>query len=394
MLRLEMLPAAHGDCLWIEYGRGRGVHRILIDGGPAHTYSALRERILHLPAGERHFELLVVTHIDADHVEGVIRLLLDAETLECTFDRIWFNGAKQLQEALPDPAGQHLGSLQGEFLGLLIGDYEKRTGTAVWNADLPGRLAAVDRTEEHLPAVDLPGGCRLTLLSPDHRRLLDLKDNWDKELKKARLVSSDEVQLRRRLEESRSLRAMGDVLGEEEDPLLGPRATPRGPGCDDVLGGEPGEDAMPGRDNSLANGSSIALLLDYKTDGHQTRLLLAGDAWPGVLADSIDHVVPSGKRLAVDAFKLPHHGSIANIDDGLLARLACSNYLISTSGAIFEHPHACTIERLLENHSGRSKPRLYFNYLSPTTTAWSDPKDQAARKYEASHPEGISVDLS
>jgi hypothetical protein len=23
MFRLEMLPAAHGDCLWIEYGRGR-----------------------------------------------------------------------------------------------------------------------------------------------------------------------------------------------------------------------------------------------------------------------------------------------------------------------------------------------------------------------------------
>ena len=30
MLRIEMLPAAHGDCLWIEYGSGRQVHRILI----------------------------------------------------------------------------------------------------------------------------------------------------------------------------------------------------------------------------------------------------------------------------------------------------------------------------------------------------------------------------
>ena len=33
MLRIEMLPAAHGDCLWIEYGSGTNVHRILIDGG-------------------------------------------------------------------------------------------------------------------------------------------------------------------------------------------------------------------------------------------------------------------------------------------------------------------------------------------------------------------------
>ena len=57
MLRIEMLPAAHGDCLWIEYGSGATVHRILIDGGPAHTYPALRERILHLPANARRFEL-------------------------------------------------------------------------------------------------------------------------------------------------------------------------------------------------------------------------------------------------------------------------------------------------------------------------------------------------
>ena len=92
MFRIEMLPAAHGDCLWIEYGTGRQVHRILIDGGPAHTYPQLRERILHLPASDRCFDLLVVTHIDADHIEGIIRLLRDAQALSCRFQRIWFNG--------------------------------------------------------------------------------------------------------------------------------------------------------------------------------------------------------------------------------------------------------------------------------------------------------------
>ena len=396
MLRLEMLPAAHGDCLWIEYGNGSEVHRILIDGGPAHAYPALRERILHLPAGERRFDLLVVTHIDADHIEGIIRLLLDAETLECSFDRIWFNGAPQLRNDLPDPAGEALGSLQGEFLSLLIGDYEQRTGRAVWNAGLPGPLVAVDRKARALPTAELPGGCRLTLLSPDHQRLLDLKDNWDKELVKARLVSGDETELRRRLEQSRNLRPLGDVLGEEEDPLLGPRAVAAEPGFADVLGGEPGEEATPGCDKSLANGSSIALLLDFPVDASEprspkTRLLLAGDAWPGVIADSLDRLVAPGKRLAVDALKLPHHGSIANVDDRLLARLACANYLISTSGAVFCHPHARAVELLLEKHAGRGRPKLYFNYRSPTTAPWSDPEDQAQRKYDASLPEGLSV---
>src|SRR5690606_36302877 len=137
MLRLEMLPAAHGDCLWLEYGDGHEVRRILIDGGPAHTYPALRERILHLPRSARRFELLIVTHIDADHIEGVIRLLQDAPALGLVFERIWFNGWEQLTR-VPDPAGVPLGAVQGEYLSLLIADCEARAGRQLWNADLPG----------------------------------------------------------------------------------------------------------------------------------------------------------------------------------------------------------------------------------------------------------------
>ncbi len=33
MLRLEALPARYGDCLWIEYGSGDNLRRILIDAG-------------------------------------------------------------------------------------------------------------------------------------------------------------------------------------------------------------------------------------------------------------------------------------------------------------------------------------------------------------------------
>src|SRR5690606_8585225 len=139
VFRLEMLPAAHGDCLWVEYGDGHTVNRVLIDGGPAHTYPALRERILHLPAGHRRFGLLIVTHIDADHIEGVIRLLQDAPALGCRFERIWFNGWEQLNR-VPDPAGLPLGAMQGEYLSLLIADYEQRVGERVLNVDLPDRV--------------------------------------------------------------------------------------------------------------------------------------------------------------------------------------------------------------------------------------------------------------
>ncbi len=396
MFRIEMLPAAHGDCLWIEYGTGREVHRILIDGGPAHTYPTLRERILHLPAGERRFDLLVITHIDADHIEGIIRLLLDAETLDCHFERIWFNGRDQLN-AVPDPAGEALGGVQGEYLGMLIADYEQRTGTQVWNLGLPGRLAAIDRKDATLPTVGLPGDCRLTLLSPDHDRLLDLKDNWAKELKAAGVRSGNFAQLRERLADSRNLRPLGDVLGAEDDFDLEALASDETDiDLADTLGrgtGEPGADAPFGGDTSRANGSSIALLLEYPASKPEVRFLLAGDAWASVLETSLARLLKPGARLSLNGFKLPHHGSVANISEALLERLKCSNYLISTNGAIFGHPHARCVELLLKTHSGQGKPRLHFNYLVTSTEAWSKPADQSARGYVAFHPTGLSLEF-
>ena len=402
MYSIEMLPAAHGDCLWIEYGHGREVHRILIDGGPAHTYQALRERILHLPAGERRFELLVITHVDADHIEGVVRLLQDAKALDCRFDRIWFNGRDQLNQ-VPDPAGQPLGALQGEMLGMLIADYETKTGTTVWNVDLPGRLASVEPNAANLPTARLAGDCRLTLLSPDYTRLLDLKDHWADELRKARVASGDVQALRGMLNESRTLRPLGDVLGADDaatdDRFELPDAADRdvAAGLGDTLGGssgEPGDDAPFGGDTSKANGSTIALLLEYPGDDPTIRFLLAGDAWPSVLEASVAKLLPRpDARLSLTGFKISHHGSVANVSESLLRKLRCQNFLVSTSGAVFRHPHARTIELLLEEHGGRGKPRLHFNYLTRTTAPWSEIEDQDRRRYDAFHPKGISLVL-
>ena len=397
MFRIEMLPAAHGDCLWIEYGSGPDIRRILIDGGPAHTYPSLRERILHLPEDERTFELLMVTHIDADHIEGVVRLLQDAEALKCTFNRIWFNGRDQLNK-VPDPAGEPLGALQGEYLGILIADYEARTGEQVWNMDFSNGVACINPQFPFFPAVRLEGDCRLTLLSPTFERLLDLKDRWRDELVKAGVTSGDVPALRRRLEANRQLRPLGDVLGAEDDfeefPSELPSPQGRSPDLDDVLGGEQGDDAGFGGDTSKANGSSIAVLLEYPAEQPEVQILLSGDAWASVLENSIKQYLGDGRStLKLDAFKLPHHGSVSNISEALLGLIKCKHYLVSTSGAKFGHPHPRAIELLLEHHNHRARPRLSFNYLTQTTENWCDDTDQRARRYHANYPKGLSLKI-
>ena len=192
----------------------------------------------------------------------------------------------------------------------------------------------------------------------------------------------------------RRLRPLGDVLGAEDDFALAEPA----PEDDlaDTLGGaagEPGADAPFGGDTSRANGSSIALLLDYPAVHPEVRFLLTGDAWPAVLEASLDHLLAPGERLAVSGFKLAHHGSVANMSESLLGRLKCSNYLISTNGAIFGHPHARCVELLLKAHAGPGKPRLHFNYLVASTEAWSRKADQTARGYLAFHPTGLSLEF-
>lgn len=393
MFRVEMLPAAHGDALWIEWGTGSSVHRLLIDGGPGHTYPHLRERILHLPQSERKFELLVVTHVDADHIEGIVRLLQDAEALGARFERIWFNGKPALAK-VPDPASSDtLGALQGEYLSVLIEDYEKLTDTQVLNEGFPdGFVARVPGGEP--PRIRLAGELYLTVLSPDPKRLLTLADRWEGELKKAKLESGDEEALRTKLEQTKALRGIGDVLGDDDaewetDRFEFPAADGHDQeiGAGDELGG--GEMEF-GCDASPANGSSIALLAEFD----DTSCLFAGDAYAGVLAEGIDALRGAGstKPLRLDLFKLPHHGSMANMTEDLLSKIDCKNFMISTSGAKFRHPHAQTIDLLVEN-GGRRKPQIHFNYRTETTAPWDDEEKMKSEGFVSFYPTGMSLQL-
>jgi glyoxylase-like metal-dependent hydrolase (beta-lactamase superfamily II) len=72
MLRVVLLPANHGGCIWLEYGDSGAPQRVMIDGGPPYAWPKIKAR---LPADGCRFELLVVTHIDADHIGGVLEML-------------------------------------------------------------------------------------------------------------------------------------------------------------------------------------------------------------------------------------------------------------------------------------------------------------------------------
>jgi beta-lactamase superfamily II metal-dependent hydrolase len=342
MFRIEMLPAAHGDALWIEYGDGQAVHRVLIDGGTPPVYKALKARMEQLPQAERRFELLVVTHIDADHIGGALTLL-EKNELGAVYDDIWFNGYGHL---LPTEV-EAFGAVQGE-----------RLTKALLEQGLPWNKAfnhkAVRVADDGTPVVHtLRGGLKLTLLSPTRAKLAALEPKWAKECQKAGLDPQTEV-------------VPEPPVGVEPFGAVDVEALAQAPFVEDTA--EP-------------NGSSIAMLAEYGGK----RVLLGADAHPQVLSEAIARLTGPGATLDLDACKLPHHGSDGNVSPDLIRQLHCPLYLVSTSGVQFHHPHRTAIARVI--HLGGAGTELAFNYRTQYNEIWDDPDLRAEHGYLCRYPQ-------
>jgi glyoxylase-like metal-dependent hydrolase (beta-lactamase superfamily II) len=63
-----MCPALDGDCLLLTWSRTNILHHLLVDLGRGATYRRTRSQLITLP----NLELLVISHVDADHIAGAI----------------------------------------------------------------------------------------------------------------------------------------------------------------------------------------------------------------------------------------------------------------------------------------------------------------------------------
>lgn len=148
-------------------------------------------------------------------------------------------------------------------------------------------------------------------------------------------------------------------------------------------------------DTGIANAASIAFLAEFSGKA----LLVGGDARSDVLCDSIRSLLSQReqKRLRLDAFVIPHGGSQRNLSRELLELLECDRYLVSTNGAVFQHPNRETIARIIT--FGRATPdrplTLVCNYRSQFTDVWANPELQKRYRYTLVYPHqpdaGITV---
>lgn len=312
--------ARHGDCILIRTADCENrAYNVLIDGGPSPTYEeALRDALSSL----YDIHLLVLTHIDSDHIGGLIKLLKSRTFHKITIHRYWFNARNLLNIS----QGTDISMQQArdkEDLLIQLGE----------PAEKYNDIVSIEKDEYKLAP-----GIKATIFSPNMDIVNILFSKWP-ELSNEPFTSADDEEI--------SSTGVGVRMPELSLKQLS------------ELPFYPAKKV----ENDIFNASSIAFLLELP----DCRLLLLGDARPELLVSSLlAKGYSTNNKLEVDYVKISHHGSHNNTSNELLELIACSNFIISTNGgaAKHKHPDRDVIARIIY-HPGRNfskQTTIFFNY--------------------------------
>ncbi len=283
-LALEVLRAEHGDCLLLTYGRDL----VLIDGGPPGVYDATLKPRLQELIGERDeplfLRMVMVSHIDDDHIVGLADM---------------FSEARERKEEQRGPAEWRTGELWLNAFGALTGAGRSAGASGIHGAAMEALVDAAPGAQSEAVAASVANGIAL---QQDAIGLgVEINKSFGGGLVQ---VGGDSATI--------------EVAPDLTFTVIAPaeeRLTKLQEKWEAWVRNHPRADAQTAAnlDRSVFNLSSIVVLA--RSGGRS--LLLTGDAGSddmlqglkaaGLLADA-------GPPLAVDVLKLPHHGSIRNVD--------------------------------------------------------------------------------
>ena len=353
MFNIHMLPASFGDCLLIEYGEANAPKYILIDGGPYYQfdeiYATLKDKLPDL----KEIELLIITHIDIDHIDGVIRMLNHEPPL-FRIKQVWFNDYQDLH-AQPEDL---LGGLQGSYLGIL---------TKHKDLDKNEKPITIHRTTTE---IQIPEDLDIKIVNPTQKALKDLVEKWDKHVEENDLDPENEAAIWNSFNGDKRYEPLpADLLGLEKDVREWAEAD-----CKE--------------DKSAANRSSIAFIISYKG----MSCLMSGDVPSKDLRENLEalELLDEFGQLHIDAWKLSHHGSKKSTQDYVIKMIQTNKVLISSDGKRYHHPDKETIAKLLVHQEADLD--IYFNYTSKYNMIWADPeiKDDFKATFHFPEEEGYS----
>lgn len=297
---IKFLKAGSGDCILISHQK----HNILIDGGNEPDY--LLAEIGKIHNARQHIDLLVITHHDDDHINGILVFLERAVKKEYGDDfikEVIFNSPRVIQGKLPEVKSQSLSYRQAYVAENLLMQLNPK-----WEI-------CSEQTE-----VKAYGSLRLRFLSPVTTDLdiysqapgaylsSDFKCDWDSSIDTLVPYITDDSQ-----------------------------------------------------DISVANRTSVVILAE--TD--QQRVLLTGDVTPDRFNSILEKLATeeATDRVRFDYIKLPHHTSYRSLTKSIIEKLDCKSFIISTNSKKYYLPNKrALIKILLYLKRADEETEFSFNY--------------------------------
>jgi hypothetical protein len=337
LFSLDVLRARKGDCLILHYGTQDDPHLALIDGGPRGVYVPfLKPRLQKIRAarglGEKEpldVDLLMVSHVDDDHIQGILDLtrdLIQGDSHLAQVAGFWHNSFENI-----------IGDTPKE----LTAAFTNQFGAASMGGDPPDLTLDSEEDEEAV----VSGLKVLASLQQGAQLRSDVVNNLNASLN---------------LEFDGGL-IFADPAGEAIDMDNGLKFTVAGPMLPEIKalhkkhqewlkelakqGKTPADVLSAYVDKSVTNLSSIVVL----AEAGGRRMLLTGDARGDKILEGLELVglMAKGGTLHVDLLKVPHHGSSNNLEDDFFERITADHYVLSGDG---EHgnPERESLQMLLD----------------------------------------------
>jgi beta-lactamase superfamily II metal-dependent hydrolase len=337
-MNVKFLKAGNGDAIFCSFNDEQGIKRnILIDGGVTATYQdmgtnktgELKTLIESLKATDQQIDLLILTHIDNDHICGLLKWFAVDEQAPGMIKNAWFNSAgliaKYFDESENPQLLVELNIFQSGFTGVEEAiSFEKYLNSHdYWNQKLI--MTGTELKQD---------GITIQVLSPNKTQLKSLSklfpDDYFEEAYTGKAAKDWDTDLQ--------------VLVQEEAE-----------GNIKFIA-----------DKSPKNGSSIAFILTV----NKKHFLFLADAHPGQVVKALKALkITAENPLEVEFMKLSHHGSNANTSPELLQLVKTNNYIISTNGSGHGHPNKRTLARILTVNPAAV---FYFNYEHLRDEIFSD----------------------
>ncbi|RZJ89256.1 MAG: MBL fold metallo-hydrolase [Chryseobacterium sp.] len=347
-MTFKFLKAQNGDCTVIKYIDEGGTNRnIIIDAGLDAAYfdqannifGELKTEVEDIKTKKENIDLLILTHIDNDHICGFLKLFEMDSEIPAFIKEVWFNSGKLIAEELKKS--------ENDLLSVTMQQ------TAVTNT---GVTEGID-FEDFLLKFDFW-----------KRKLILCGQEHEIHGAKFQILGPTKPQLKRLLKEYH--KETGD------DTYTGAGGNDWGTDIESFILEEKARGFRFSQDNSPKNGSSISFILELKGK----KFVFLGDAHPNPVAKALVNLRHKDQTpLKVEFLKLSHHGSKANTSKKLLEAVDTDKYLVSTNSVGHGHPHKRTLSRVISRNPNAV---FHFNYENVWEGIFND-SDRKKYKIEA-----------